>query len=104
MKHQQKGMLHQWKSGMCLQVGACFALKRFEGSGRIPVISFFLESMRGVVGSNQVEPVIRKCFPERFTVFRCFNCRITFDLIPQAFVVVGTKVEVMNTDLGCDAL
>jgi hypothetical protein len=96
-QHQEQGMLDQRDArGDQFIPGSPFRFQQitFRGSG----IAFFFQGMGGMIGRNQIQPVIKQGFPERRTVRRRFDGGIAFDQVAQARIVIAGKVQVVDTD------
>jgi hypothetical protein len=87
-QHQQQGVLHQGQPGV-----------------RLPVaVGFLVWRVRGVVGGNDVEPVVEQGFEEGLFVPRVLDGRVALDAVAEPFVVARVEPEVVHAHFGRNAL
>ncbi len=63
---------------------------------------FLGPGMRGVVGGDNIQPVIQQGRPQSLPVMRGFDGRIAFDPVAQPGIIITGEVQVMHTDLRGD--
>ena len=85
-QHHHERMLHQRRTGRAFGVH----------------IFLFFQSVRRMVGRNNVDPVVQQRFPKRFPVFLAFYCGIPFDKRTFGFVIFIGEMQVMDADFSRD--
>src|SRR5215203_3839429 len=95
-------MLDQRKTCM-----GSFIIAFCQGENRtvtIPLISFLLQSMRGMICSNEIQSVVKQSCPQGLLIKRRFYGGVAFNSVSQFLVVETAKMEMVDAYFSRDLL